>query len=68
MLQLLCTYFSNHPDIQRSVLVTFLSLDHLQSQMTVPEIAIIGSGPCGLTLARLLQCKGTDYVVSEREL
>ncbi|KAK0647122.1 hypothetical protein B0T16DRAFT_328387 [Cercophora newfieldiana] len=32
-----------------------------------PEIAIIGGGPCGLTLARLLECKGLDYVVYERD-
>jgi 2-polyprenyl-6-methoxyphenol hydroxylase-like FAD-dependent oxidoreductase len=35
--------------------------------MTAPTIAIIGGGPCGLTLARLLQCKGIDYVVYERD-
>ncbi|KAI1632929.1 hypothetical protein F4809DRAFT_55484 [Biscogniauxia mediterranea] len=34
---------------------------------TTPPIAIIGAGPCGLTLARLLECKGIDYVVYERE-
>lgn len=32
-----------------------------------PSIAIIGAGPCGLTLARLLECKGIDYVVYERD-
>ncbi|KAK4444241.1 hypothetical protein QBC34DRAFT_187624 [Podospora aff. communis PSN243] len=32
-----------------------------------PPIAIIGGGPCGLTLARLLQCKGIDYIVYERD-
>lgn len=35
--------------------------------MPAPTIAIIGGGPCGLTLARLLQCKGIDYVVYERD-
>ncbi|KAE8442682.1 hypothetical protein EG329_002927 [Mollisiaceae sp. DMI_Dod_QoI] len=35
--------------------------------MSVPTIAIIGGGPCGLTLARLLECKGIDYVVYERD-
>ncbi|KAL7929324.1 hypothetical protein V8C35DRAFT_315722 [Trichoderma chlorosporum] len=30
-------------------------------------IAIIGAGPCGLTLARLLECRGIDYVVYERD-
>lgn len=35
--------------------------------MTTPTIAIIGGGPCGLTLARLLECKGIDYVVYERD-
>ncbi|RFU78334.1 hypothetical protein TARUN_3856 [Trichoderma arundinaceum] len=32
-----------------------------------PNIAIIGGGPCGLTLARLLECKGIEYVVYERD-
>ncbi|KAK2843916.1 hypothetical protein FQN49_005945 [Arthroderma sp. PD_2] len=35
--------------------------------MTTPAIAIIGAGPCGLTLARLLDCKGIDYVIYERD-
>jgi 2-polyprenyl-6-methoxyphenol hydroxylase-like FAD-dependent oxidoreductase len=35
--------------------------------MTTLTIAIIGAGPCGLTLARLLECKGVDYVVYERD-
>ncbi|KAK4174322.1 putative hydroxylase [Triangularia setosa] len=36
--------------------------------MVTPQIAIIGAGPCGLTLARLLECKGiTDYIVYERD-
>lgn len=35
--------------------------------MTTPAIAIIGGGPCGLTLARLLQRKGIDYIVYERD-
>lgn len=30
-------------------------------------IAIVGGGPCGLTLARLLECDGIDYVVFERD-
>jgi 2-polyprenyl-6-methoxyphenol hydroxylase-like FAD-dependent oxidoreductase len=47
--------------------VAFLFLDRLSSKMTVPTIAIIGAGPCGLTLARLLECKGVDYVVYERD-
>lgn len=32
-----------------------------------PSIAIIGGGPCGLTLARLFECKGINYVVYERD-
>lgn len=35
--------------------------------MSIPDIAIIGAGPCGLTLARLLECKGIDYVIYERD-
>ncbi|CAG9984592.1 unnamed protein product [Clonostachys byssicola] len=31
-----------------------------------PLIAIIGGGPSGLTLARLLECNGIDYIVYER--
>ncbi|KAH8668564.1 hypothetical protein BX600DRAFT_435095 [Xylariales sp. PMI_506] len=32
-----------------------------------PPIAIIGGGPSGLTFARLLECKGIDYVIYERD-
>ncbi len=32
------------------------------------QIAIVGGGPGGLTLARLLQCKGADVKVYERDL
>ncbi|KAK0629654.1 hypothetical protein B0T17DRAFT_589375 [Bombardia bombarda] len=36
--------------------------------MPAPEIAIIGGGPCGLILARLLESKGVvDYLVYERD-
>jgi 2-polyprenyl-6-methoxyphenol hydroxylase-like FAD-dependent oxidoreductase len=35
--------------------------------MTAPTIAIIGGGPCGLILACLLESKGIDYVVYERD-
>ncbi|KAM0263373.1 hypothetical protein ACHAQJ_001229 [Trichoderma viride] len=37
--------------------------------MSLPQvpIAIIGAGPSGLTLARLLALAGTDYVVFERD-
>ena len=35
--------------------------------MIRPAIAIIGGGPCGLTLATLLERKGIDYVVFERD-
>ncbi|KAK2604250.1 hypothetical protein N8I77_007194 [Diaporthe amygdali] len=35
--------------------------------METPAIAIIGGGPCGLTLARLLECQGIDYIVYERD-
>ncbi|KAM0558035.1 hypothetical protein ACHAPJ_005202 [Fusarium lateritium] len=34
---------------------------------TLAPIAIVGGGPCGLTLARLLQIAGIDYVVFERD-
>ncbi|KAH7016260.1 uncharacterized protein B0I36DRAFT_368827 [Microdochium trichocladiopsis] len=37
-------------------------------QQTTAQIAIIGGGPCGLTLARLLEQHGvTDYAVYERD-
>jgi len=35
--------------------------------MAAPKIAIVGAGPCGLTLGRLLECKGVDYVIYERD-
>lgn len=35
--------------------------------MILPSVAIVGGGPGGLTLARLLECKGIDYVVYERD-
>src|SRR5882672_6772435 len=31
------------------------------------KIAIVGAGPGGLTLARLLQCKGADVKIYERD-
>ena len=31
------------------------------------SIAIIGAGPCGLTLARLLECQGIDYIIYEKD-
>ncbi|KAF4956895.1 hypothetical protein FGADI_3498 [Fusarium gaditjirri] len=34
---------------------------------TVPPIAIIGGGPCGLMLARLLQTASINFVVFERD-
>ncbi|KAF5536425.1 tetracycline resistance [Fusarium napiforme] len=34
---------------------------------TVPPIAIIGGGPCGLILARLLQTASINYVIFERD-
>jgi 2-polyprenyl-6-methoxyphenol hydroxylase-like FAD-dependent oxidoreductase len=46
---------------------TFTLIEHLQNNMTTPTIAIVGGGPGGLTLARLLECKGIDYVVYERD-
>ncbi|CAG9988494.1 unnamed protein product [Clonostachys byssicola] len=39
----------------------------LQRNNMVPSVAIVGGGPCGLTLARLLEVKGVDYVVYERD-
>ncbi|KAL7813529.1 hypothetical protein V8C44DRAFT_363879 [Trichoderma aethiopicum] len=35
--------------------------------MPVPTIAILGGGPSGLSLARLLEVKGIDYIVYERD-
>ncbi|KXT06959.1 hypothetical protein AC578_7243 [Pseudocercospora eumusae] len=35
--------------------------------MSQPTIAILGAGPGGLTLARLLELKGFNYVVFERD-
>lgn len=35
--------------------------------MSVPAIAILGGGPSGLALARLLECNKIDYVVYERD-
>jgi 2-polyprenyl-6-methoxyphenol hydroxylase-like FAD-dependent oxidoreductase len=40
---------------------------HQQRTMSTPAIAIIGSGPCGLTLARLLENKHISYVIYERD-
>jgi 2-polyprenyl-6-methoxyphenol hydroxylase-like FAD-dependent oxidoreductase len=52
--------------ISNVLFITFLSLHQLQRKMKAPTIAIIGGGPCGLTLARLLAYKGVNYVVYKR--
>jgi 2-polyprenyl-6-methoxyphenol hydroxylase-like FAD-dependent oxidoreductase len=33
-----------------------------------PSIAILGAGPSGLTLARLLHLAGTDFTIFERDI
>ncbi|GKT88909.1 hypothetical protein CT0861_07095 [Colletotrichum tofieldiae] len=38
-----------------------------QAHFAKAAIAIIGAGPCGLTLARLLELNNIDYVVFERD-
>lgn len=38
------------------------------SNSKLNPIAIVGGGPCGLTLARLLETAGIDYVVFERDV
>lgn len=38
------------------------------SSLKPTPIAIVGGGPCGLTLARLLERAGIDYVVFERDV
>lgn len=46
-----------------------LTLTRYTSSMSKPApIAIIGGGPCGLTLARLLEQSSIDYVVFERDV
>jgi len=47
--------------------VIFFNSGSTLHTMTVPTIAIVGAGPCGLTLARLLEGKGIDYVFYERD-
>lgn len=36
------------------------------SKVSPPDIAIVGGGPCGLTLAGILERAGFDYVLYER--
>ncbi|KAI1111359.1 FAD/NAD(P)-binding domain-containing protein [Nemania sp. NC0429] len=38
----------------------------MSSSATTPPIAIVGAGPCGVTLARLLELAHVPYVVFER--
>src|SRR6201999_430663 len=54
-----------------SFLFVFLIKDQIQKQEMLienKEIAIIGGGPGGLTLARLLQLNGADVKVYERDV
>lgn len=39
----------------------------VQQQQQQPQITIIGAGPCGLTLAALLQRKSIPYTIYERD-
>ncbi|KAI1111713.1 monooxygenase [Nemania sp. NC0429] len=42
-------------------------MSHPTTTTTTPPIAIIGAGPCGLTLARLLERTRVPYVAFERD-
>lgn len=59
--------------LQHSLYIPFftlqpsLSIFYTITIMSVPTIAILGGGPSGLALARLLECNKIDYVVYERD-
>lgn len=67
--------FAHHSRISTTALGTSLihsstlrgfSTASTSPKMT-PSIAIIGAGPCGLTLARLLERNNIDYILYERD-
>lgn len=53
---------------QRARRVFHLSTTRSALSAMTPSIAIVGAGPCGLTLARLLERNNIDYVVYERDV
>lgn len=52
---------------ESSLLLLYRNISSNITTMSVPAIAIIGGGPSGLALARLLEVNKIDYVVYERD-
>lgn len=60
------SFFTAHEKTLYSILAVHLD-PTLVLTMPVPTIAILGGGPSGLSLARLLEVNGIDYIVYERD-
>jgi 2-polyprenyl-6-methoxyphenol hydroxylase-like FAD-dependent oxidoreductase len=59
--------FYHRDSVRHGLLMFFVSKARHNMVVTVPRIAVVGAGPGGLTLARILHVHGLEAMVYERE-